>query len=204
MFVCSHRGATPARHTEARNRKKEHMSENVDTICVQGGYQPGQRRIPHTPNHPGHDLQIPVERTDEPSCFRPVRTRMTSTPACRTRPTTPSPRKSASWKAARPRCSPRPARRRTSSRSSTSATTATTSSPPPPSTAARSEPHQRDHAQDGHSNAPSSARTAPRRNSRPRSSRTPRPSSASPSPIRRSSCSTSRSSRTQRTATACH
>ena len=42
------------------------------------------------------------------------------------------------------------------------------------------------------------------RKMRPRSSRTPRPCSASPSPIRRLSCSTSRSSRTQRIVTACH
>ena len=47
------------------------------------------------------------------------------------------------------------------------------------------------------------ARTAPKRILRPRSSRIPRPCSASPSPIQRLSCSTSRSSRTRRIAMAC-
>ena len=51
------------------------MSKNVDTICVQGGYQPGKRRIPHTPNHSGDNLQIQVKRTDEPT-VRPIRIRI--------------------------------------------------------------------------------------------------------------------------------
>ena len=30
---------------------------HIDTTCVQGGYQPGNGGVPHSPDHPGHDVQ---------------------------------------------------------------------------------------------------------------------------------------------------
>ena len=146
MFVCSHRGATPARRTEARNRKKEHMSENVDTICVQGGYQPGngESRTPPiiqatTFKYQSSEQMSRLFDLSESGYFY---TRLQNP----TNDTVAA--KICELEGGAAAMLTRPARRRTSSRCSTSATTATTSSPPPPSTA-HVQPHQRDHAQDG-------------------------------------------------------
>lgn len=75
---------------------------NRDTICVQGGYTPGN----------GEPRQIPIIQSttfkyatseDMASCstWKPT---ATSTPACRTPPVTLWPRRSASWRAALPPC----------------------------------------------------------------------------------------------------
>ena len=74
---------------------------NRDTICVQGGYTPGN----------GEPRQIPIIQSttfkyatsEEASCstWKPT---ATSTPACRTPPAIWWRKRSASWKAAPPPC----------------------------------------------------------------------------------------------------
>ena len=64
---------------------------NRDTICVQGGYTPGN----------GEPRQIPIIQS---TTFKYATSEDTSTPACRTPPVTLWPRRSASWRAAPPPC----------------------------------------------------------------------------------------------------
>ena len=78
------------------------MSENVDTICVQGGYQPGngESRTPPiiqatTFKYKSSEQMSRLFDLSESGYFY---TRL------RIQPTTPSQRKSVKWKAARPQC----------------------------------------------------------------------------------------------------
>ena len=66
---------------------------NRDTICVQGGYTPGN----------GEPRQIPIIQS---TTFKYATSEdmATSTPACRTPPVTLWPGRSASWRAAPPPC----------------------------------------------------------------------------------------------------
>jgi len=70
---------------------------NRDTICVQGGYTPGN----------GEPRQIPIiQSTTFKYATSEDMGKLTaiSIPVCRTPPATLWPKRSASWKAARPQC----------------------------------------------------------------------------------------------------
>ena len=76
MFVClfASRRNTCAAHGSAESKEGTYERKRRHHLRA-GRLSAGQWRIPHSPNHPGHDLQIPVERTDEPT-VRPVRIRL--------------------------------------------------------------------------------------------------------------------------------
>ncbi len=75
---------------------------NRDTICVQGGYTPGN----------GEPRQIPIIQSttfkyatsEDMGKLFDLEPTATSTPVCRTPPATWWPRRSASWRAAPPPC----------------------------------------------------------------------------------------------------
>ena len=75
---------------------------NRDTICVQGGYTPGN----------GEPRQIPIIQSttfkyatsEDMGKLFDLEADGSSTPACRTPPVTLWPRRSASWRAAPPPC----------------------------------------------------------------------------------------------------
>lgn len=79
------------------------MSENVDTICVQGGYQPGNGESRTPPIIQATTFKY--KSSEQMSrLFDLTWNPDTSTLDCRIQPTTPSQRKSVKWKAARPQC----------------------------------------------------------------------------------------------------
>ena len=67
---------------------------NRDTICVQGGYTPGN----------GEPRQIPIIQSTTFKYATSEDMGKLFTPSCRTAPVTLWPRRSASWRAAPPPC----------------------------------------------------------------------------------------------------
>ncbi len=67
------------------NLIKEYVAMNRDTICVQGGYTPGNGEPRQIPHHPVHHLQVRHQR-GHGQAVRPASRRLLSIPACRTPP----------------------------------------------------------------------------------------------------------------------
>ncbi len=179
--------------------KGEHYDAHRHHLCP-GRIPAGQRGVPHSPDHPGHDVQVHVERADEPT-VRPVRIRLllhtSAEPdqrhgrrqdlrarrrrgrdAHQLRPGGELLRPVQHLQRGRPyRGLVRDLRRHV-------------------------QPHQRDDAQDGHRMHVREPRLHARGAGRRVPAEHQRPCSANPSPTRRSSCWTSTSSPPPRTTTA--
>ena len=110
---------------------------------------PRQRGAPEHPHRPKHHFPL-REQPGHGGPVRPGGRAATSTPVCRTPPTTGWPPRSAPWRGARRPCSPPPARRPTSTPSSTSASCRGPCGVLRRHLRGHLQPLRRDHEADGH------------------------------------------------------
>ena len=85
------------------NPVKEYVAMNRDTICVQGGYTPRQRRTPPDPHHPVHYVQVRYQR-GHGQAVRPRGRRLLLLPPAEPHLRSWWRKRSASWRAAPPPC----------------------------------------------------------------------------------------------------